>query len=248
MSAFTVARKVLAVTVGFFAMINIAKPHWSSLTIAIIFIILISVLLARLYLVRDEAEDSMASNIVNEKKTKTLGTIGMVVAGGMAILLVFMGCAGIYLIFHTRQLATAELDWSTVDATIEASDLHSSTSKGGRVAWSPFWTYSYAIGGQHYRNKSTALPSGSDLHWYSDKKSAEEEAASRAIGQSVIAYYDPADPQRSVLDRRTLGSDEWPLLIGSTIFFAAAGYVIFLISREKRSVMNAGLEQTAISD
>ena len=99
MSAFTVARKVLAVPVGFFAAINIAKPHWSSLTIAIIFIVLISVLLARLYLVRDEAEDSMASNIVNEKKTKTLGTIGMVVAGGMAILLVFMGCAGIYLIF-----------------------------------------------------------------------------------------------------------------------------------------------------
>lgn len=130
------------------------------------------------------------------------------------------------------RLKTAEQSWPTADATITGSALRPSKGKGG-PSWSPTWTYTYVVGSRTYVSESTALQHGYDSNWYDDKAAAERAAASRSAGSHVSAYYDPAAPERSVLDRRTSNDGQWTTLVLSLFLLAAAACCAWILVQTK---------------
>jgi len=132
----------------------------------------------------------------------------LLLTGIMLVFLFIAGCMG-YLGLKTFLLERAQQSWPTVEATIVSTETLSSTSEDKQVSWAPVWSYSYTVDGKPYRAQSNGIPGGFDAHWYDSRQEALNSSVSRPVGSAVHAYYDAADPQRSVLDRRTPRATDW---------------------------------------
>ncbi|WP_147432382.1 DUF3592 domain-containing protein [Pararobbsia silviterrae] len=137
------------------------------------------------------------------KKRFVLGAVFFI---AMSFYVAYMGGRMFYVVFHIGTLAQDEQSWPMTDATIEGYAMQSMQQKNVGLLWSPAWTYTYSVGGQTYRSQSMALTGGFSAHWYRSKNEAALGAQLRADGSVVTAYYDPADPSRSVLDKRASGN------------------------------------------
>jgi len=130
--------------------------------------------------------------------------------------------------FDLRQMERAERHWQTVDANVVDSTVRSSKSRGGHVNWSATWTYTYSVNHNPYTANSTDVPGGYDAAWFDNKAQAEQDEARHPPGTTVLAYFDPADPTHSVLDKRTpRPSDMGPLILASPLAACALGCFIF---------------------
>jgi hypothetical protein len=129
---------------------------------------------------------------------------------------------------RAMQLKSAEQAWPSAEASITGSTVRESHSKSG-VRWSPVWTYVYTVEGRSYTSNSIAVANGYDANWYDDRASAERDAASRSIGSQVNAYYDPAAPERSVLDRRTSTEGDWMSLGVSILLAIVAAWICWML-------------------
>jgi hypothetical protein len=96
-----------------------------------------------------------------------------------------------------------ERTWPLAEATITSTHTISKTLKYGNHLWAPSWTYTYVVNGGSYSAESTSIAYGYDVNWYRYEPVAERDGLSRPVGSVVRAYYDPANPSRSVLDRAT---------------------------------------------
>jgi hypothetical protein len=122
----------------------------------------------------------------------------------IAILIFFgtLACLFFYMIDvgisfdHVRQ---QEQSWATTEATIieQATRVEARSAN----AWRPVWTYTYFVGSKLFTARSSDMALGDGTLHYRSKERAEVAASSRPIGAKVIVFYDPADPQHSVLDR-----------------------------------------------
>jgi len=140
---------------------------------------------------------------------KTLSPVTRLLLTGIMLVFLFIaGCMG-YLGLKTFLLERAQQTWPTAQATIVSAGTQSSTSEDKQVSWSPVWSYSYTVDGKPYSAQSTGIPGGFDAHWFDSRQEALNSSLSRPVGSAVRAYYDPAYPQLSVLDRRTPRSTDW---------------------------------------
>ena len=144
---------------------------------------------------------------------KTLSPVTRILLTGIMLVFLFIaGCMG-YLGIKTFLLERAQQTWPTVEATIVSAGVsaqaESPTSEDRQVSWSPVWSYSYTVDGKPYRAQSNGIPGGFDAHWFVSRQEALNSSLSRPVGSAVRAYYDPAYPQLSVLDRRTPRSTDW---------------------------------------
>jgi hypothetical protein len=165
---------------------------------------------------------------------KTLSPVTrLLLTGIMLVFLLIAGCMG-YLGLKTFLLERAQQAWPTVEATIVSAQTQSSTSEDKQVSWSPVWSYSYTVDGKPYRAQSTDIPGGFDAHWYDSRREALNNGLSRPVGSAVSAYYDPANPQRSVLDRRTPRSTDWAPFGLSILMVLLFGLLILSGCRAKK--------------
>ena len=126
------------------------------------------------------------------------------------------------------QLKSAEQAWPSAEASITGSAIRESRSKSG-VRWSPVWTYTYTVEGRSYTSNSIAVENGYDANWHDDRTSAEQDAATRSVGSHANAYYDPAAPERSVLDRRTSTEGYWMSLGVSVLLIIVAAWICWML-------------------
>ena len=249
MSILTVLRTMLGAVVALLAVLRLAEQqHWSVQVTVTASVVSTIALLALAFFVSRQTKEGTVLNRTGENKPKKLSVIAVVFFGGVIVAFTFIGGKLLYETAYLRKLENAESNWPTVDATIVADSVQSSTSKGGRVTWSPLWTYSYAIEGRTYLSQSNAVPGGFDARWYPSKQIAEQDLASRAIGDNVLAYYDPADPRRSVLDRRTPSIVELILLGLSVLCFAFAIWVVVMLLQSLKVANNVNLDQRTGAD
>lgn len=68
-------------------------------------------------------------------------------------------------------------------------------------------------------------------------------AQSRSDGSVVAVYYDPADPSRSVLDRRTIGNGDGVVLTLSVVLmmFPVGALALIYVSWQKRKQVDQQL-------
>ncbi|WP_459619428.1 DUF3592 domain-containing protein [Burkholderia sp. 3C] len=117
------------------------------------------------------------------------------------LLLIGYGIAYVYSAVHSWCLTRSELSWATTDATVESWTIDIGNGARATTTWSPEWRYTYKVAGHLYSTQSHAVADGFEAS-RGTKEDAVRDATARPIGSSVRVYYDPANPQRSVLDRR----------------------------------------------
>lgn len=154
----------------------------------------------------------------------------------MSIWVAYMGTQFFLGVIQSRQLSRDEQHWPTTNATILGNALRSIQPAHGGQTWSPEWAYIYSTDGRTYRGRSMALTGGFDAHWYLRKSDAVLAAQSRPDSSIVAVYFDPADPSRSVLVRRTRHSTEDVLLMISVVLmmFPIGAFTLAYVSRKKR--------------
>jgi hypothetical protein len=122
--------------------------------------------------------------------------------------LVFSGI-GAFLIYRSlqnRKRAEASQNWPSTQGIVAESRVTRSTSTDSEgdtsVSYSPHVEYSYRVGEQEYR--------GNDISFglkqsYGSASKAEEMTSRYPAGGSVTVYYDSANPQKAVLERKAGG-------------------------------------------
>ena len=138
---------------------------------------------------------------------------------GMAVLSLYFGCYLGYGQLSASELARQELSWPATEAVITSNRVVAQTSRQEPTQWSAQWMYSYSVNGQVYQASTTAAAQR-PVEWFGTRDAALQEAARRPPGYRLPSYYDPAAPQRAVLDKRPVRTTN--ALIVVLVGFAAA--------------------------
>lgn len=117
--------------------------------------------------------------------------IVLAVAGGMALLGLFMALPGAWWVIQ----AQASTSWPTADGKVLRSEVRTQRT-GNTSSHEPLVIYQYQVEGKSYRRDRPTIsrqPSKTTAP-------AEEVVARYPVGTQVTVYYDAADPATSVLE------------------------------------------------
>lgn len=203
----SVMRVVLVCLALVLSIVRLAlREHWHINIFAIAFAFAALVAIALAMRRKQQASQSTEIATPGRVQAKKPTMLAMVYVLGISIWVAYMGGQLFHTVIHSRQLAQDEQHWLMTNATIVGNSLRSMQQRKGGQTWSPVWAYTYSVDGQAYQSQSMALAGGFSAHWYPSRDEAMLNAHSRSDGSVVVVYYDPADPSRSVLDRRTIGN------------------------------------------
>ena len=130
----------------------------------------------------------------------------------IALLLVVLGLIN-------QRRAQASQAWPAVAGQITGSRLGTQSSDDG-TSYFPMVHYQYAVAGQAYQNDRIVFGGGIT----GNRGPAETILARYPVGHTVPVYYNPANPQEAVLERR---SGSTTLLVGIGAFLMVLGCGIF---------------------
>lgn len=122
--------------------------------------------------------------------------------------------------------ARASAGWPVVQGVITESEIEFSTDEDGDT-WTPRVAYTYMVNGLSYENYTIKFGETS----YGSERTALEVQARYPIGQTVDVYYDPADPDRAVLEPGISGGSYIVLVTG--LIFVVVSFLppIFGVAR-----------------
>jgi len=106
--------------------------------------------------------------------------------------------------------ARASADWPTTEGRITAAEIDHSTDSEGDDSYTPRVTYTYNVSGRSYENYTIKFGETS----YSSERTANEILARYPVGQAVTVHFDPADPDRAVLEAGVSGGSYIVLSVG----------------------------------
>jgi hypothetical protein len=126
----------------------------------------------------------------------------------VVFILGFIG-VGIFLIYRSmqsRKRVEASQGWpSTVGQITEsrvAHSTHTDSEGDSNDSYTPYVTYTYQVAGQEYTGRDIAF---GFKQGYNNASKAEAVVGKYPLGAQVSVYYDPADPQKAVLERQAGG-------------------------------------------
>lgn len=115
------------------------------------------------------------------------------------------------------QDARASATWPNTPGQVVSSDVRHSTDSEGGDSYSPEVTYQYSVNDQSYQADRIKFGENS----YNSNRRAQEEVDRYPVGRTVDVYYDPAEPEKAVLE---------PGVSGGSYIVISIGAVFMLIS------------------
>lgn len=165
-------------------------------------------------------------------------------AAANALLILFVLAIGLGAFLAYRQHAIAwnehveSLNWTEATATIQSSNVKEkmefSRKTGPRTDRELIVSYTFEVDGKTYRGNRWGLEK------LRGAAHAEEVAVKYATGNTVPVYYNPLNPEESMLDRTKDWLDFW-------VFISATLTVVFLIFAKGVFEMVAPEVMTALS-
>jgi hypothetical protein len=214
-------RDFFALVVLFGGIVRIGvSQHWALISTVGIYVLVAVICLTLRYGLKKRS----AAFISRHRATARpgVGAFSLVFLGAMSCVPLYLGVSAAEIGVQQMKLQKAELTWPSIQGTIISGKLLSRTDRRGTISWFPSWSYSYVVQPKSYVAQSTTIARGYEEHQYSVLQRAKEAVAARPDNASVSVFYDPEDPQRSVLDRLPAGDNGWLFLLISLVLFAAA--------------------------
>ena len=127
---------------------------------------------------------------------------------GTVLILGFIG-VGIFLIvrsMQSRKKAEASQGWPSTAGQISESRVahstHTDTEGDSTDSYTPYIEYTYQVAGQDYTGRDLTF---GFTQGYGNASKAQAILAKYPVGAQVNVYYDPAEPQKAVLERQAGG-------------------------------------------
>jgi Protein of unknown function (DUF3592) len=111
--------------------------------------------------------------------------------------------------------------WAATEATITSNTMEESTGEDGST-WKPVIHFTYFVDGTERQSTTWSF-----LTYSSSRKWAQNICAKYPVGSRQTCFYDPANPDESVLDR-TFEQANWLTLL--TLIFVAVGALIMFFA------------------
>ena len=140
--------------------------------------------------------------------------------GGFFVFAFFLGgAAAIFFGYRNRQKATESLNWPKVPGTITEAEVRKDYDTDAEgfttTTYVPEIKYQYQVGGEEFSNQQISF---GGTKTYSSSKKAEEALSQYPVNGSVSVYYNPENPEESVLVQGTKGT--MTLIIVGAAFIA----------------------------
>ncbi len=157
--------------------------------------------------------------------------IGRATANDAAIFELIGGLAlGLYAAIRglrDRRWRRREANWARAEATITRSDIAKTYVWGGgsTTYYKPALVYHFTVGDTVHEGRRLQMDAGADP----DADTVRSWIAPFPVGERVMAYYDPADPRRSVLMLDDEGGEllQWAWLCIPVFGTVAAVFAVF---------------------
>ena len=143
-----------------------------------------------------------------------VGLEGVLVTGFVAVILSAVAALLIGIGWVNHRRAQAAQAWPASQGQVLAAVVGVQSGDDGPTYF-PRITYTYSVNGQAYQNDRLVIGGGIS----GSRGPAEQIVARYPAGSQVPVYYNPANPQEAVLERRS----------GSTRFLVGLGAFLFLL-------------------
>ena len=132
-----------------------------------------------------------------------------------------LGALLLWLGWRRQQKVKASMSWPYVLGKVVAASVRQVVERGDAQTrditnYVPFVQYEYQVGGQNYQGNRLAFQEKG----YTSHKKAFKLVADFPVGGPVSVYFDPANPQNAVLERKAHGNN-FPLVVGGILVLAA---------------------------
>lgn len=162
-----------------------------------------------------------------KKPSNWLGSCITALFTGGIFLLIGAGLA--YWGWNILQTAKASASWPTAEGIVTESEVSHSTDSEGGDSYSPEVTYRYQVGNLFYENNTIKFGENA----YSSRRRAEQIAATYPVGRGVTVYYNPDQPDRSVLEPGVSAGSYIVLAIGLLFVVVSLVAALFSFFRSK---------------
>ena len=163
-----------------------------------------------------------------QKENGVLNTVGGCFQTMFLFLVFFLVGAGlVWWGWTILQNARASADWPIVEGRITRSLVDHSTDAEGGDSYSPEVTFVYVADGRSYEGRTIKFGENS----YSSERKAQEILSHYPMGQTVTVFYDPAHPDKAVLEPGVSGGSYIVLSIGVLFVLIAFVTPIFIFIR-----------------
>jgi hypothetical protein len=167
------------------------------------------------------SENTGLSNLDSDTKGRFVGLFGL------AIFSVYVAVS----LSANFYFSVISAHWPTTIARVVSSGVYTN-GKGVGVSWTPKVEYEYEVGGTtHHSEKIRFL-----MRTFYDQDSAADVEAPYAAARSVSVFYDPQDPDRSVLEPG-IPPGMWTQGLIALFFFGLCAYIFFEITHPERRLL-----------
>ncbi|MBN2043700.1 MAG: DUF3592 domain-containing protein [Anaerolineales bacterium] len=132
---------------------------------------------------------------------------GLICGGGLVLALFIGGGVVIFFGIKNRKKAEASNAWPSAGGMITATWIEENTDHDedgySSTTYTPKWEYKYQVGGYEYTSQKISF---GGVTGYGRRKRAQEELDKFPANSQVRVYYDPNDPNQSVLIKGTKGT------------------------------------------
>lgn len=133
--------------------------------------------------------------------------------------------------WNILQTAKASAAWPTTDGRVTRSEVSHSTDADSGDSYSPEVTYQYQVAGVAHQNN--VIKFGENA--YSSRRKAEGIASGYPVNARVTVYYDPAQPERSVLEPGVTAGSYIVLGIGAFFILITLIIAVMMFFWRKKS-------------
>lgn len=137
-------------------------------------------------------------------------------------LIVALGVLGGGYAWYSRSRALESRNWPTTSGRIVSAELEQHSASGG-ATFRAHVTYTYEVAGKAYSGSRAAF---GDRVSTSSRGIAERRVAAYTRGSLVTVYYDPAAPEKSVLQAGPSADINLTFLLSA--LFVAVGVIVLL--------------------
>lgn len=160
-----------------------------------------------------------------QKQNNLFGQIGGCLQTALFSLIFILVGAGLsWWGWTILQNARSSASWPSVQGQITGALLDYSTDADGGDSYSPQVTYAYAVNGRSYEGQTIKFGENS----YGSKRKAQEILERYPNGQRIAVFYNPAQPDRAVLEPGVSGGSYIVLGIGLLFVFLSLFGIVFV--------------------
>jgi len=154
----------------------------------------------------------------------------------LLICMIFFSISIVDLAYSLKKTVLETATWPSVTATIVGQNIFEAASSRYRTPrWAATWSYTFAIADRNFQSHSRSVPLAAVFGFKFSEELARKDMDLHPIGSQITAYYNPLEPEQTVLTKKVYEPNKGYLLIliGSLLLICSVVGTVIVSQRIK---------------